>query len=118
MERKIAPTPWVDLHTHTLTQRQEDEQAGVAILVVVAKKYHKRANKRNRIKRLIRESYRLNKHALQTLATERGLRIHLGLLSVAKELPDYNEVERGMLKALTKASSIIQGEEQEQEQRV
>ena len=88
---------------------EEDEQAGVAILVVVAKKYHKR---------LIRESYRLNKHALQTLATERGLRIHLGLLSVAKELPDYNEVERGMLKALTKASSIIQGEEQEQEQRV
>ncbi len=97
---------------------EEGEQAGVAILVVVAKKYHKRANKRNRIKRLIRESYRLNKHALQTLATERGLRIHLGLLSVAKELPDYNEVERGMLKALTKASSIIQGEEQEQEQRV
>jgi ribonuclease P protein component len=81
---------------------------------VVAKKYHKRANKRNRIKRLIRETYRLNKHALQTLATERGLRIHLGLLSVAKELPNYSEVERGMLKALAKASAIVLGQEAEE----
>jgi len=93
---------------------EEGEQAGVAILVVVAKKYHKRANKRNRIKRLIRETYRLNKYALQTLATERGLRIHLGLLSVAKELPNYSEVERGMLKALAKASAIVLGQEAEE----
>jgi len=82
--------------------------------LVIAKRQIRRAHERNRIKRLIRETYRLNKHALQTLATERGLRIHLGLLSVAKELPNYSEVERGMLKALAKASAIVLGQEAEE----
>ena len=88
----------------------EEEQAGCAILVVVAKKYFKRANKRNRVKRLIRECYRLNKHPLIHLAEERGVRVHIGLLSVAKELPSYHEVERGMLKARARIETLLMDE--------
>ena len=70
--------------------------------MVAAKKYFRRANKRNRIKRLIRESYRLRKHSLVSLAKEQNLHIHLALLSVAKELPTQEEVNRGMEKALSR----------------
>ena len=80
----------------------EERGAHCAILVVAAKKYFRRANKRNRIKRLIRESYRLRKHSLVSLAKEQNLHIHLALLSVAKELPTQEEVNRGMEKVLSR----------------
>ena len=44
------------------TPTGEGEEPSCAILAVAAKKYFRRANKRNRVKRLIRESYRLRKH--------------------------------------------------------
>lgn len=69
-----------------------------AILAVAAKKYFRRANKRNRIKRLIRESYRLQKHDFIRLAEAHNVQLHLGLLSVAKELPTLTDVQRGMRK--------------------
>ena len=56
----------------------EGEEPSTAILVVVAKKYFRRANKRNRVKRLIRESYRRRKHPLLALAEEHRMHIHLG----------------------------------------
>ena len=80
----------------------EGEEPSCAILAVAAKKYFRRANKRNRVKRLIRESYRLRKHRLLNLAKAQGLHIHLGLLSVAKELPTQTDVNRGMDKALSR----------------
>ena len=42
-------------------------QAGVRILTSVSKRYFKRAVKRNRIKRQLREAYRLQKDVLQPL---------------------------------------------------
>ena len=43
------------------------EQSGVRIMVSVSKRYFKRAVKRNRIKRQIREAYRLQKELLLPL---------------------------------------------------
>ncbi|MBQ7460899.1 MAG: ribonuclease P protein component [Bacteroidaceae bacterium] len=43
------------------------EMPGVRILVSVSKRYFKRAVKRNRIKRQLREAYRLQKETLQPL---------------------------------------------------
>jgi len=44
-----------------------NEQASVRILTSVSKRYFKRAVKRNRIKRQLREAYRLQKEILQPL---------------------------------------------------
>ena len=49
------------------------EQTGVRIMVSVSKRYFKRAVKRNRIKRQVREAYRLQKEIL--LPLEGGLDI-------------------------------------------
>lgn len=44
------------------------EEAGIRILVSVSKKRFRHAVDRNRVKRQIRETYRLNKHLLEIIA--------------------------------------------------
>ena len=44
---------------------QQTEETGTRIMVSVSKRFFKRAVKRNRIKRQLREAYRLNKHLLK-----------------------------------------------------
>ena len=44
------------------------EEAGIRILVSVSKKRFRHAVDRNRVKRQIRETYRLNKHILKIIA--------------------------------------------------
>lgn len=43
---------------------QKTEETGIRIMVSVSKRFFKHAVKRNRIKRQLREAYRLNKHLL------------------------------------------------------
>lgn len=70
------------------------------MMVSVSKKYFKRATKRNRIKRLVREAYRLHQSPLVERLAERGLYARIGWINVARELPSYNEVARGVRKGL------------------
>lgn len=51
------------------------EREGVRVMVSVSKRYFKRAVKRNRVKRQLREAYRLQKHLLMPL--EGGLDVAL-----------------------------------------
>lgn len=57
-------------------ETEEDEPRG-AMMVSVGKRYFKRANKRNRVKRLVREAYRLNKHRWLSWLEERLSLIHI-----------------------------------------
>ncbi|AHW59365.1 ribonuclease P protein component [Draconibacterium orientale] len=76
----------------------------------VSKKIFKRAVKRNRIKRLMREAYRLNKQMLPLLADEQQMAIFF--IFIGKELPTFAQVEKAMKKALYKlAESSKKAEE-------
>ena len=44
---------------------QKTEETGIRIMISVSKRFFKRAVKRNRAKRQLREAYRLNKHILK-----------------------------------------------------
>ena len=75
--------------------------AEAAVLVSVPKKKFKQAVKRNRIKRLMREAYRLNKQMFLQSLREKGKGLLIGFLFVGNELPEWKVVEAAMVKALT-----------------
>lgn len=84
-----------------------DSEVAARVLISVPKKKFKRAVKRNRIKRLIRESYRKNKSLLIDQLNERGLRVQLAFNYVADEELDVTTFEKKMKLALTKLSEKI-----------
>ncbi|MGV8829507.1 MAG: ribonuclease P protein component [Breznakibacter sp.] len=70
------------------------------VLVSVSKKKFKRANKRNRIKRQIRESYRRNKHLLTDTLLAQDKKMALAFIYIPSEELTTAEIEKGMIKAL------------------
>lgn len=91
----------------TLPLEEGEASVPAEMLVSVSKRYFKRANKRNRIKRLVREAYRLNKHGLWHSAEEAGCRLRLAFMFVGKELPEYADIEHAVLKAFKRIHKTI-----------
>ncbi|HWB94212.1 MAG TPA: ribonuclease P protein component [Puia sp.] len=55
----------------------------------VSSRHFKKAVDRNRIKRLGREAWRLQKHPLDDVLGKKGLRMELFFVFIGKDLPDY-----------------------------
>lgn len=72
-----------------------------SVLISVSKKKFKRAVKRNRVKRLIREAFRLNKSAYTSLLRKHSKRMDIAFLYLKDELPEYAEIEKSIVKAIT-----------------
>lgn len=76
------------------------------VVFIVPKKKHRRANKRNTIRRRMREVYRLNKHKLYQSLGEKKLDIMFVFLS--NEVADYAQVEQCMLSLMEYAGKSMQ----------
>jgi ribonuclease P protein component len=87
-----------------------DEQPGVQIGVTASKRYLKKAVDRNRIKRLLREAYRLQKEALVAQVQEGGKRGTVFFLYTDKSLPSFAVVNNAMAKCLKKLAVIADRE--------
>lgn len=84
-------------------------EQGVRILVSVSKKHFKRAVKRNRCKRQVREAYRRQKHALQQTVRELPVRsLSVAFIWLADELRPTEEVERSMATLLARIQEKTQ----------
>ena len=68
----------------------------------VSKRRFKHAVDRNRVKRLIREAYRLRKHELYDALSEEGPQLAWMIIFIGKELPDYPKVDKAMRKLIAK----------------
>ena len=75
-------------------------EPGISALVCVPKKRIKHAVDRNRIKRLIRESFRLNKSEITDFCIGSGKLIHIGFMYVSNDVLPYPDMEKAMRKAL------------------
>ena len=85
------------------------EPQGVRILVSVSKKHFKRAVKRNRCKRQVREAYRKQKHALcQTVDGLPHTRLSVAFIWLADELRPTEEVESSMATLLARIGEKTQ----------
>ena len=75
--------------------------------VGVSNKNFKRAVDRNRIKRLVREAYRLQKIALYQKVKEKKGQLNIFIIYTGKEIPEYREVFVQMNKILDKLGHLI-----------
>ena len=81
------------------------EKPVVKMGVGVSKKNFKLAVKRNRIKRLLRETYRINKLPLINYANKENKNVSVFFLYVGKEMCDYNLLNEKMRKIIIKLNS-------------
>ena len=86
-------------------ERKEGEEP-VQILISVSKRHFKRAVKRNRVKRQIRECYRHHKQILAEKITE-GQALYVAFIWLSDELSSTPQVERSVKKLLEKVSEAL-----------
>jgi len=91
-------------------KKNKPESGGVvSMMVSVPKKRFKRAVKRNRVKRLVREAFRLNKELFTDICNQYNIGLDVVFIYLKDELPEYKEIE----KAVKKTAAIIGNKQEE-----
>ena len=85
----------------------EELEAPVSILVSVSKRRFKRAVKRNRVKRQIREAYRKNKHGLLQALQGKEQQLAVAFIYLSDRLTDSMEIEERMKIALARITEKV-----------
>jgi ribonuclease P protein component len=85
---------------------QEQGIPGIRFGVGVSTKLFKRAVDRNRVKRLIRECWRLQKLTLKEQVEQRKTGLDIFFIYTGKELPVYNELYQKMGAVINKMTQL------------
>lgn len=87
-----------------------EEEGGNRIMVIVPKRNHRRAVARNRLKRRMREAYRLNKHRLGEGGGKNTGGVDIAFSYIAKGEPaEYGTIEKAVVSILDKLCAIRSG---------
>lgn len=78
-----------------------EDGAGLKVVISVPKRRIRKATDRNRIRRQMKEAFRLNKMALKEVLKKRELSLALFFVYTGKEKPDYAQIE-GKIKLILK----------------
>lgn len=84
-----------------------DDVPPVRILISVSKRKFKRAVKRNRVKRQIREAYRKNKYLLSDALSDKDYTLVVAFLWLASELKDSALIEEKLVESLNNIISKL-----------
>lgn len=88
-----------------------EQQAIVRVGVTASKRHFKKSVDRNRIKRLLREAYRLQKHSLLELVKQKQIRVHVFFMYMDKTLPLFETIQENMAKCLNQLQKAAEGYE-------
>ena len=89
---------------YLLVPRPDSETAPVKAGFSVPKKKFRHAVKRNRVRRLMREAWRLNKHIINTIPPEKQL--HVFFIYQTTELLKYEMIETAVLNCIQKLKTL------------
>ena len=84
---------------------EESASPSVEVLFSVPKRYHKRANKRNLLRRRTKEAYRLNKEPLVSLAANETLAVDIAIIYSSKEILPYKNIEYALRRIVAEIAS-------------
>lgn len=87
-----------------MVYKSESTTPSVEVLFSVPKRNHKRANRRNTLKRRMREAYRLNNDALHAAIEEHGKEVDIAFVYSTKDLLPYKTIEHAVRKILADVS--------------
>jgi len=79
----------------------------IRVVMSVPKKKLRHAVDRNRVKRLLRETYRLNKQHFCQLAIAQNISLNIAFIWIPTEVLDHAKVEKKMKDALVKFEKIL-----------
>jgi ribonuclease P protein component len=97
----------ITLFPFRLLYYTEPENGIIKAGFTVSSKNFPRAVDRNRIKRLSREAYRLQKNELQTQVLKNDSCLHLFFIFTGKEVPGYEEISVPLKKILDKLVKLL-----------
>ncbi|MFM2019136.1 MAG: ribonuclease protein component [Bacteroidota bacterium] len=89
---------------------QEEQHFPARIAFAVPKRNFKKAVDRNRIKRLLRETYRHHKHELYETLNSKDVKISVMFIYTAKEKPDHAGLERKIILSLQRLSKAAESD--------
>lgn len=84
---------------------EQSASSSVEALFSVPKRYHKRANKRNTLRRRTKEAYRLNKATLTSSALVKGWAVDIAFVYSSKEVLPYKTIEHAICKIINEVGS-------------
>lgn len=80
----------------------------VKVLFGAPKKNIKSAPHRNKVKRLMREAYRLNKHSLIAMCMQRNVKIGVSFIFIGNEIPTFEYISTKMILLLQQLMAEIE----------
>ena len=83
-------------------EKKMESLSSAQVLISVPKKNFKRAVDRNKIKRLIRESYRVNKFLLYSSLERNNKQLAIGILYTSKIMEPFSLIQEKIIAVLTK----------------
>lgn len=104
-EQRVGKTGELGAEDVANVATQNLGEGKVEIMFSVPKKFHKRANKRNLLKRRAREAYRLSREELRAKVVEQGVVLNVALVYSTKELHSYKTISNAVQRILEQISS-------------
>lgn len=104
-ERADAESP--DVEMTAAVETIDAESRRVEVMFSVPKKFHKRANRRNLLKRRMREAYRLHREPLRERLQQQGATLRVALIYSTKECHTYKTISYAVQRILEQISQRL-----------